>query len=166
MRPEPRPERPPPPEPAAQQSSGHTSSSESSSEDIKDRILAIPGMSLIEEKPSPSSQLRSSRGDPTPGYRFFVLEYTQPIDHKHPSKGTFQQRITLLHKDTTRPTVFFTGGYNVSTTPSRSEPTQIIDGNQVSWSTGTSPRPARNPPTGRSSTSGRPPATSTGSSRR
>jgi len=87
--------------------------------DIKDRLLAIPGMSLIEEKPYT-------------GYRFFVLNYTQPIDHRHPSKGTFQQRITVLHKDTARPTVFYTGGYNVSTTPSRREPTQIVDGNQVS----------------------------------
>jgi hypothetical protein len=87
--------------------------------DIKDRLLAIPGMSLIEEKPYA-------------GYRFFVLNYTQPIDHRHPSKGTFQQRITVLHKDVTRPTVFYTGGYNVSTTPSRREPTQIVDGNQVS----------------------------------
>ncbi|MFG2883957.1 S28 family serine protease [Streptomyces sp. NPDC048297] len=87
--------------------------------DIKDRILAIPGMSLIEEKPYP-------------GYRYFVLNYTQPVDHRHPSKGTFQQRITVLHKDTSRPTVFYTGGYNVSTTPSRREPTQIVDGNQVS----------------------------------
>ena len=87
--------------------------------DIKDRLLAIPGMSLIEEKPYP-------------GYRYFVLNYTQPIDHRHPSKGTFKQRITVLHKDTSRPTVFHTGGYNVSTTPSRREPTQIVDGNQVS----------------------------------
>ncbi|MFF3326193.1 S28 family serine protease [Streptomyces sp. NPDC002889] len=87
--------------------------------DIKDRILAVPGMSLLEEKPYP-------------GYRFFVLNYTQPVDHRHPGKGTFQQRITLLHKDTSRPTVFFTSGYNVSTTPRRSEPTTIIDGNQVS----------------------------------
>ncbi|MFI6564684.1 S28 family serine protease [Streptomyces sp. NPDC050534] len=87
--------------------------------DIKDQLLAIPGMSLIEEKPYP-------------GYRFFVLDYTQPIDHRHPSKGTFQQRITVLHKDVSRPTVFYTGGYNVSTTPSRREPTQIVDGNQVS----------------------------------
>ena len=70
--------------------------------DIKDRILAIPGMSLIEEKPYA-------------GYRYFVLNYTQPVDHRHPSKGTFKQRITLLHKDTNRPTVFFTSGYNVST---------------------------------------------------
>ncbi|GGX53902.1 S28 family serine protease [Streptomyces fructofermentans] len=87
--------------------------------DIKDRLLAIPGMSLIEEKPYT-------------GYRFFVLNYTQPVDHRHPSKGTFQQRITVLHKDTSRPTVFYTGGYNVSTNPSRREPTQIVDGNQVS----------------------------------
>lgn len=89
------------------------------STDIKDRILAIPGMSLIEEKPYA-------------GYRYFVLNYTQPVDHRHPSKGTFQQRITLLHKDTSRPTVFYTSGYNVSTSPSRSEPTRIVDGNQVS----------------------------------
>ncbi|MFF3684831.1 S28 family serine protease [Streptomyces sp. NPDC002187] len=87
--------------------------------DIKDRILATPGMSLIEEKPYP-------------GYRFFVLNYTQPVDHRNPGKGTFQQRITLLHKDTARPTVFHTSGYNVSTTPRRSEPTAIVDGNQVS----------------------------------
>ncbi|WP_262058009.1 S28 family serine protease [Streptomyces sp. STR69] len=87
--------------------------------DIKDQLLAIPGMSLVQEKPYT-------------GYRYFVLNYTQPIDHRHPSKGTFQQRITVLHKDVSRPTVFYTSGYNVSTTPSRSEPTRIADANQVS----------------------------------
>ncbi|MER6994878.1 aminopeptidase [Streptomyces sp. NPDC000410] len=103
-------------EPPADRASG-TSSPEAST-DIKDRILAIPGMSLIEEKPYP-------------GYRYFVLNYTQPVDHRRPSKGTFQQRITLLHKDTARPTVFYTSGYNVGTNPRRREPTQIVDGNQV-----------------------------------
>ncbi|WOX09831.1 S28 family serine protease [Streptomyces sp. N50] len=87
--------------------------------DIKDQLLAIPGMSLVEEKPYT-------------GYRYFVLNYTQPVDHRHPSKGTFQQRITVLHKDVSRPTVFYTSGYNVSTNPSRSEPTRIADANQVS----------------------------------
>src|SRR5690606_24773620 len=76
--------------------------------DIKERLLSIPGMSLIEEKPYT-------------GYRFFVLNYTQPVDHRRPAKGTFQQRITVLHKDTARPTVFYTGGYSVSTTPRRAE---------------------------------------------
>ncbi|MGW0609590.1 S28 family serine protease [Streptomyces sp. NPDC002788] len=90
-----------------------------STTDIKERLLSIPGMSLVQEKPYT-------------GYRFFVLNYTQPVDHRKPSKGTFQQRITVLHKDVSRPTVFFTSGYNVSTTPRRSEPTQIVDGNQVS----------------------------------
>ncbi|MCS0638642.1 aminopeptidase [Streptomyces sp. LP05-1] len=101
--------------------------------DIKDRVLAIPGMSLIEEKPYP-------------GYRFFVLNYTQPVDHRHPARGTFQQRFTLLHKDTSRPTVFYTSGYEVSTSPRRSEPTQIVDGNQVSleyrYFTPSRPQPA------------------------
>ncbi|SDK97188.1 S28 family serine protease [Streptomyces indicus] len=87
--------------------------------DIKDRLLAVKGMSLIEEKPYA-------------GYRYFVLNYTQPVDHRHPSKGTFQQRLTVLHKETDRPTVFHTSGYGVSTNPGRSEPTRIIDGNQVS----------------------------------
>ncbi|MGD3107152.1 S28 family serine protease [Streptomyces sp. YGL11-2] len=98
---------------------GATARGDDAGQDIKDRILAIPGMSLIEEKP-------------VDGYRYFVLDYTQPIDHRHPERGTFQQRLTVLHRSVDRPTVFFTSGYNVSTTPSRSEPTKIIDGNQVS----------------------------------
>ncbi|MEU0965476.1 S28 family serine protease [Streptomyces sp. NPDC005917] len=98
---------------------GAATAAEPEATDIKDRLLAIPGMSLIQEKPYT-------------GYRYFVLNYTQPVDHRHPDRGTFQQRITVLHKDVSRPTVFYTGGYNVSTTPSRREPTQIVDGNQVS----------------------------------
>ncbi|MFE9659844.1 S28 family serine protease [Streptomyces sp. NPDC005955] len=87
--------------------------------DIKDRLLAIAGLKIVEER-----QLI--------GYRYFVLEYTQPVDHRRPARGTFQQRVTLLHKDTDRPTVFSTSGYHVSTNPGRSEPTRIVDGNQVS----------------------------------
>ncbi|MFI5975014.1 S28 family serine protease [Streptomyces sp. NPDC051452] len=98
---------------------GAATAAQSEPTDIKDRLLSIPGMSLVQEKPYP-------------GYRYFVLDYTQPIDHRHPRRGTFQQRITVLHKDTSRPTVFYTSGYNVSTTPSRSEPTRIADANQVS----------------------------------
>ncbi|TKA13378.1 S28 family serine protease [Actinacidiphila oryziradicis] len=100
--------------------SGITASAATADEpDIKDRILAVAGMSLIHEKS-------------VSGYRYFVLDYTQPVDHRHPSEGTFQQRLTILHKATDRPTVFFTSGYGLSTTASRSEPTRIIDGNQVS----------------------------------
>ncbi|MFJ6723423.1 aminopeptidase [Streptomyces sp. NPDC091281] len=98
---------------------GAATAAEPGATDIKDRLLSVPGVSLVEEKPYP-------------GYRFFVLNFTQPVDHRHPGKGTFQQRITVLHKDVSRPTVFYTGGYSVSTSPGRREPTQIVDGNQVS----------------------------------
>ncbi|ARZ70013.1 aminopeptidase [Streptomyces sp. HU2014] len=101
--------------------------------DIKERVLAIPGMSFVEEKPYE-------------GYRYLVLTYDQPVDHRNPAKGTFKQRFTLLNKSTDRPTVFFTSGYNVSTNPSRSEPTRIVDGNQVSmeyrYFTPSRPQPA------------------------
>lgn len=104
-------------EPAA--ATDATAATAATAADIKDQILSIPGMTLIEEKPYP-------------GYRFFVLNYEQPVDHRAPWKGTFKQRLTLLHKDVSRPTVFFTSGYNVNTNPRRSEPTTIVDGNQVS----------------------------------
>ena len=54
------------------------------------------------------------------------------MDHRHPEKGTFKQRISLLHKSEDRPNVFFTSGYAAHEEPSRSEPTQMVDGNQVS----------------------------------
>ena len=98
-----------------------TSTATAAEPDIKDQLLAIPGISLIEEKPVS-----------TPGYRYFVLNITQPVDHRRPRGATFQQRISVLHKDVSRPTVLFTSGYGLNTNPSRSEPTRIIDGNQVS----------------------------------
>lgn len=89
--------------------------------DILDRLLAVPGMRLIEEKPAED-------------HRFFVLAYTQPTDHGDPGAGTFEQRLTVLHRGTDRPTVFSTSGYDLPADPepSRSEPTRIADANQVS----------------------------------
>jgi PS-10 peptidase S37 len=92
----------------------------SAAPDIKAALQKIPGLTVVSEDPAPA------------GYRFFQLTYTQPADHRHPGAGTFQQRFTLLHRDVTAPTVAFTSGYNVSTAPNRSEPTQIVNGNQLS----------------------------------
>src|SRR3954454_13769433 len=83
--------------------------------DIKDQLLAIPGMSLIEEKPYT-------------GYRFFVLNYTQPVDHRHPSKGTFQRGPAVPQRALGRPRFFPAGGSGLSPPPPRREPTQIVDG--------------------------------------
>uniref|UniRef100_UPI000A3A5D8B S28 family serine protease n=1 Tax=Amycolatopsis kentuckyensis TaxID=218823 RepID=UPI000A3A5D8B len=88
--------------------------------DIKAQLQRIPGLTVVSEDAAPA------------GFRFFKLTYTQPADHRHPGAGTFQQRFTLLHRDFAAPTVAFTSGYNVSGSPNRSEPTQIVDGNQLS----------------------------------
>ena len=88
--------------------------------DIAGRLEAIPGMTVLEERPAPAP------------YRFFVLSYVQPADHQNPLKGSFEQRLTLLHKDADRPMVLHTTGYNVRISPTRSEPARLVDGNQIS----------------------------------
>ncbi|GAB7183803.1 S28 family serine protease [Kitasatospora sp. Ki12] len=88
--------------------------------DIRAAIEAVPGLRIVEEKPA------------APGFRFFVLTLHQPADHRHPERGGFEQRLTLLHRGTDRPTVLYTSGYTVSTGQYRSEPAELLDGNQVS----------------------------------
>jgi PS-10 peptidase S37 len=89
-------------------------------EDIAERLRAVPGVTSLREGTAPT------------GYRFFSLTFRQPADHRHPSAGSFDQRITILHRDAARPMVLYTGGYNVNPNPTRSEPTRLVDGNQLS----------------------------------
>lgn len=88
--------------------------------DIADQLAAIPGMTV------------SERQAPAPGFRFFFLTYRQPVDHTNPSGPTFQQRLQLLHRGADRPMVLHTTGYNMPENAFRSEPTQLVDGNQIS----------------------------------
>ncbi|MFE0023110.1 S28 family serine protease [Amycolatopsis sp. NPDC059021] len=88
--------------------------------DIGEALRHIPGLTVVGEAPAPA------------GYRFFRLTFTQPADHRDPRAGTFEQRFTLLHRDFAAPTVAYTSGYNVSAAPNRSEPTQLVNGNQLS----------------------------------
>jgi len=88
--------------------------------DVIDELASIPGLTVVEERP-----------EPAPGFRFFVLSYTQPVNHLDPSRGSFQQRLTLLHRSESAPTVAFTTGYDLPIAPFRSEPTAVVDGNQV-----------------------------------
>lgn len=89
--------------------------------DIADRLAAIPGMTVVSEA-SP----------PAPGFRFFFLTFRQPVDHTNPASPTFEQRFQLLHRDVERPMVLHTTGYNMPTRYFRSEPTVLVDGNQIS----------------------------------
>ncbi|GAA4920595.1 aminopeptidase [Streptomonospora salina] len=88
--------------------------------DITDRIEAVPGLRIIDET------------DTAPGFRYFVLGYEQPADHAAPGGDSFEQRLTLLHRGLDRPTVLHTSGYGVGLGAFRSEPTRIVDGNQIS----------------------------------
>nr|WP_083472871.1 S28 family serine protease [Kibdelosporangium phytohabitans] len=92
----------------------------SAQEDILTRLKQVPGLTVVSESTAPA------------GHRFFILSYSQPVDHRRPSAGRFEQRLQLLHKATDRPMVLHTSGYNMRTTAFRSEPTQLVDGNQIS----------------------------------
>ncbi|GAA4372638.1 S28 family serine protease [Actinomadura verrucosospora] len=88
--------------------------------DILAQLKAIPGM-RVTEKPST-----------LPGQRWFWLEYRQPVDHRNPRGQWFEQRIMLQHKSADRPMVLYTSGYNTPETMFTSEPTALVDGNQIS----------------------------------
>ncbi|CAL9661605.1 Prolyl tri_tetrapeptidyl aminopeptidase [Streptomyces sp. enrichment culture] len=87
---------------------------------LVERLTALPGLRIVAERPAGH-----------PGYRFFVLGLRQPVDHTDPAAGTFEQRLALLHTSAGRPTVVYTSGYAAGLTPERTEPTELLGGNQV-----------------------------------
>ena len=88
-------------------------------DDIRARLEAVPGMRVTSERQAS-------------GYTFFMLAYRQPVDHRNPSRGTFEQRLNLLHRSTGRPMILHTTGYDVPDYAFAAEPTKLVDGNQVS----------------------------------
>ncbi|GAA2774723.1 S28 family serine protease [Saccharopolyspora taberi] len=89
-------------------------------DEVREQLERVPGLTIVGERPT------------EPGFRLFDLTFAQPVDHHDPASGVFQQRLTLLHRDFARPTVAYTSGYNLPQKANRSEPTQLLDGNQVS----------------------------------
>jgi hypothetical protein len=86
--------------------------------DVRTQLEALPGMTVVKETP----------GD---GYRYFELSYRQRVDHDNRRTGTFAQRVFVLHRDRSRPTVLWSTGYTAYGAPYRSEPATLVDGNQV-----------------------------------
>lgn len=60
----------------------------------------------------------------------YVLRIRQPLDHQHPEKGSFWQRVYLEHTGFDRPMTIVTHGYNVPR-DTRYEVSQLLDGNQL-----------------------------------
>lgn len=87
-------------------------------DDVAAKLATIPGLRIE------SSAVIS-------GKPFFVLWYTQPADHRKPRGEKFEQRVTLWHRDFARPTVLHTTGYGGVGGAFTSEPTRLVDGNQL-----------------------------------
>jgi hypothetical protein len=88
--------------------------------DLKGKLEAIPGVTVAE---TPTD---------TPGYTYFVLHFTQPVDHADPEGQTFQQEVSLLHRDGGAPMVVLTSGYYDYYLDRTYELTNLLDANQIS----------------------------------
>ena len=86
------------------------------------RLRRLPGATVQE---MPTEQ---------PGYRYYVLQFTQPVDHENPALGTFQQEVSLLHRDERAnvPLIIQTTGYADYTRDRPVELTKMLAANQVS----------------------------------
>lgn len=84
------------------------------------RIGTLPGVAAVTLAP----------GGP-PGTLFFRILFEQPVDHDRPGGPTFLQRVTLLHRSDTAPTVLALNGYYISPFPARSELAFLLEANQL-----------------------------------
>jgi len=65
------------------------------------------------------------------GYRLFLIQFEQPVDHANPAGPTFEQFAALLWKDYDLPVVLGTNGYGASRNPGRAEVTALLGANQL-----------------------------------
>jgi hypothetical protein len=88
--------------------------------DLLDQLQAIPGVTA------------EQRTTTTPGVSYFVLHFTQPVDHEAPDGQTFQQEVSLLHRDLDAPMIVQTSGYFDYYLDAPVELTNLLLANQIS----------------------------------
>ncbi|GHH00511.1 S28 family serine protease [Comamonas sp. JC664] len=89
-----------------------------SSADIRTRLEAIDGLVIL-------SEVEAN------GFRFFTMDFEQPVDHLRPWGPRFPQRVTLMHRSVEAPMVLDTEGSTIYAEPVPAEPTDLIQGNQL-----------------------------------
>ncbi len=94
-------------------------------QDIAARLARLPGVTDT-EVPAPTD------GSAPPGYRFFDLWFTQPVDHAVPGGATYRQYAALMHRGDAAPVVVYTSGYDAGRRRTLTEPSAILDANQLS----------------------------------
>ena len=89
-------------------------------QDALTRLRAVPGVTEVLEYDAP-----------TPGTRFFVISFAQPVDHDDPDGATFTQVLTLVHRGFLVPTVMDTRGYGGSYSGGDNELSALLRGNRL-----------------------------------
>lgn len=88
--------------------------------DILTQLEAIAGATVTEEP--------SDIG----GYRYFLIDFEQPVDHAAPDGQRFSQRIALHHRSESAPTVLASTGYGLFLPYQYlEEPSLLLDANQL-----------------------------------
>jgi hypothetical protein len=103
--------------------------------DILEDLRALPGVASVEVDQTN-----------TAGYRFYILQFDQPVDHADPDGPHFLQKVSLMHFDVDAPMVAYTSGYWDYYEDRIVELTALLSANQISiehrYFAGSRPDPA------------------------
>lgn len=90
---------------------------------------------VLEQKISTISAIKEVRPLETSEFsEKYVTYFTQPLDHRHPEKGSFRQRVIVAHVGFDRPTVIVTEGYGAAyalRSQYREELSKLLNANMI-----------------------------------
>lgn len=90
---------------------------------------------VLEQKISTISAIKEIRPLETSEFsEKYVTYFTQPLDHRHPEKGSFRQRVIVSHVGFDRPTVIVTEGYGAAyalRSQYREELSKLLNANMI-----------------------------------
>ena len=90
---------------------------------------------VLEQKINAISAIKESRPLETSEFsEKYVTYFTQPLDHRHPEKGSFRQRVIVSHIGFDRPTVIVTEGYGAAyalRSQYREELSKLLNANMI-----------------------------------
>lgn len=90
---------------------------------------------VLEQKISAISAIKEIRPLKTSEFsEKYVTYFTQPLDHRHPEKGSFRQRVIVSHVGFDRPTVIVTEGYGAAyalRSQYREELSKLLNANMI-----------------------------------
>lgn len=89
--------------------------------DILDALRTTPEIASVEEL-----------GTDLPGYRYFAIQFDQPVDHHDPDGPHFLQYVSLIHRDADAPMVLLHTGYANWYRDIPQQLTWILQANQAS----------------------------------